>query len=414
MNLEIVILAAGKGTRMRSSQPKVMHTLAGQPLLQHVLNAAANLKPKALHVVVGSGAELVRSHFEGQQFEGCEINWVYQDEQLGTGHAVLQALPSVSEDSQVLVLFGDGPLIQPKTLESIVSLAGSKPALLTAELPDPAGLGRIIRDEQGKFCAVVEDKDASAEQKKICEINTGVLVAPANKLREWLPQVKAENKQQEYYLPDILPLALAEGIEVGSANPEFAWEIEGVNDRIQLSIMERAYQRRQAKALMVGGVTLADPERLDVRGTLSCDQDVFIDVNVVFEGNVTIESGARIGPNCVISDSHIGAGTEIKAHSVLEEARTEGSNTIGPYARLRPGTVLAKNAKIGNFVETKKANIGEGSKVNHLSYIGDSEIGRNANIGAGTITCNYDGANKYPTTIGDGAFIGSNSTLVHQ
>lgn len=407
MNLEVVILAAGKGTRMRSKMPKVMHTLAGRPLLAHVIDAANALNPKAIHIVVGFGADQVEGYFSE-----ASVSWVEQTEQLGTGHAVLQALPGIADDSTVLVLYGDCPLIRPETLKTMVDLAQTGPALLTAEMPNPSGLGRILRDDQGALSAVVEDKDASSEQKQITEINTGVLAAPADKLKTWLPQVKAENNQREYYLPDILPMSLAEGSEVATTMPEFLWEIEGVNDRIQLSQLERAYQDRAARALMEQGVTLADPSRVDVRGKLVCGQDVFIDVNAVFEGEVTIEEGVSIGANCVIKDSYIGSGSDIKSHCVLEEARLDGYAIVGPYARLRPGTNLAKGAKIGNFVETKKANIGEGSKVNHLAYIGDSEIGAEVNIGAGTITCNYDGANKYPTKIGDGAFVGSNSTLV--
>ena len=407
MNLEVVILAAGKGTRMRSSLPKVMHSLAGRPLLAHVLEVAAELGPRAIHVVVGYQAEQVSS-----SFSSMPINWVTQDEQLGTGHAVLQALPDVDDDSCVLVLYGDCPLIRSSTLKAMVSLAQTQAALLTADMPDPSGLGRILRDERGFITGVVEDKDANAKQKQIRETNTGVLAAPASKLKSWLPRVKADNKQKEYYLPDIVPLALAEGSQVLSSKPEFLWEIEGINDKIQLSYMERAYQLRFAKGLMEQGVSLADPARLDIRGKLSCGIDVFIDINAVFEGEVTIGDGVTIGPNCVIKDSHIGSGTEIKSHTVLDQTTIDGDSDIGPYARLRPGTHLAKGAKIGNFVETKKANIGEGSKVNHLAYIGDSEIGSGANIGAGTITCNYDGANKYSTKIGDGVFVGSNSTLV--
>ncbi len=407
MNLEVVILAAGKGTRMRSSLPKVMHTLAGRPLLAHVLEAATELSPRAIHVVIGYQADQVSN-----SFSSVPVNWVIQDQQLGTGHAVLQALPDIADDSCVLVLYGDCPLIRPETLKTMVSLAQTQVALLTADMPDPSGLGRILRDEQGHIKGVVEDKDTNVEQKQISETNTGVLAAPASKLKVWLPKVKADNNQKEYYLPDIIPLALADGEQIISSKPDFLWEIEGINDKIQLSQVERAYQLRLANSLMELGVTLADPSRLDIRGNLACGSDVFIDINAVFEGEVSLGDGVTIGPNCVIQDSHIGSGTTVKSHTVLEQAMVDGDSDIGPYARLRPGTHLAKGAKIGNFVETKKTSIGEGSKVNHLAYIGDSEIGSGANIGAGTITCNYDGANKYPTKIGDGAFVGSNSTLV--
>jgi bifunctional UDP-N-acetylglucosamine pyrophosphorylase/glucosamine-1-phosphate N-acetyltransferase len=412
MNLEVVILAAGKGTRMQSELPKVMHRIAGRPLLEHVLDTTASLQPKAVHIVVGYGANALRDHFADYQIDGRPVNWVVQEQQLGTGHAVLQALPAVDDESCVLVLYGDGPLIRSETLKRIVLLAREEVSLLTAEVPDPSGLGRILRNQQGDLCGVVEDRDASAEQGNICEINTGVLAAPAMKLKAWLPQVRAANNQKEYYLPDIIALATSEGDRIITAHPEFLWEIEGINDRIQLSQMERAYQARLARELMGAGVSLADPNRLDIRGDLNCGRDIFIDVNVVFEGVVNVADGVSIGANCIIKDSDIGVGCEIKSHSSLEGARLSANCTVGPYARLRPGTVLAGGVKIGNFVETKKASIGEGSKVSHLAYMGDSEIGAGVNVGAGTITCNYDGANKYPTIIGDGAFIGSNSTLV--
>lgn len=407
MDIEVVILAAGKGTRMRSRRPKVMHTLAGRTLLAHVLEAAVKLGPRAIHVVVGHQAQQIIN-----SFPSAEVNWIVQDEQLGTGHAVLQALPSVADDSCVLVLYGDCPLIRPETLLQMVSLAQTKAALLTADILDPSGLGRVLRNEHGHIKGVVEDKDANVDQKLITEINTGVLAAPAAKLKAWLPRVEADNNQKEYYLLDIIPFELANGEEVVSAKPDFLWEIEGINDKKQLSQVERAYQLRLANALMELGVTLADPFRLDIRGNLNCGNNVFIDINVVIEGEVTLGDDVNIGPNCVIQDSYIGSGTEIKSHSVLERVTVDGDSDIGPFARLRPGTHLSKGAQIGNFVETKKASIGEGSKVNHLAYIGDSKVGSGANIGAGTITCNYDGANKHTTKIGDGAFVGSNSTLV--
>ncbi len=407
MSVEVIILAAGQGTRMKSALPKVLHTMAGLPLLEHVVRTALALAPRAIHVVVGHGADQVR-----QALGDYELDWVTQEHQLGTGHAVMQALPSVAEESTVLVLYGDVPLITAPTLERLVALAGDGPALLTAQLDSPQGYGRILRDEHGRLRGVVEERDASDAERAIREINTGVLAAPAADLRRYLPRVGNDNRQGEYYLPDVLSLAVADGREVASAEAGSELEILGVNDRVQLNRVEREYQRRQAERLMLEGVSIADAARLDVRGSLSCDADVRIDVNVVFEGDVQLGRGVSIGPNCVIRNARIGEGATVHALSHVEEAIIGPGASVGPYARLRPGTVLAAEARVGNFVETKKASIGPGSKVNHLSYIGDCEMGAGVNIGAGTITCNYDGVDKHRTDIGDGVFVGSNSTLV--
>lgn len=407
MKVEVVILAAGQGKRMKSRLPKVLNAVAGMPLLEHVLRTAQGLEPTAIHVVIGHGSEQVQkalSHYD--------VNWVVQAQQLGTGHAVLQALPAISNDSVVLVLYGDVPLIRLSTLKTLVQKAQTGPGLLTARLQNPEGYGRILRDEKGALIGVVEDKDASLIQREIQEINTGLLAAPHRDFLAYLPRVKSENQQGEYYLPDILGLAVANGKTVSTCVANSELEILGVNDRVQLNQVERECQRLQAEQLMREGVNIADPARLDIRGSLSCGEDVSIDINVVCEGNVTLGNRVAIGANCVLSDVSVADDSVIHPMSHLQEAVIGKACSVGPYARLRPGTVLSEGARIGNFVETKKASIGPGSKVNHLSYIGDSELGALVNIGAGTITCNYDGANKHKTDIGSGAFIGSNSTLV--
>jgi len=407
MKLEVIILAAGQGTRMKSSLPKVLHLLAGRPLLEHVIATALSLQPHSVHVVIGHGAEQVRD-----QLADFPVNWVIQHEQLGTGHGVLQAVPALCADSTVLVLYGDVPLVGRETLVELVAQAATGPALLTARVADPSGYGRILRNAAGALVGVVEHKDASEQQRQITEINTGLLAAPAWDLMEYLPQVGNNNKQGEYYLPDILSLAVARGRTVASCLAASELEVLGVNDRVQLNQLEREYQRRQAEALMRAGVAVADINRLDIRGALSCGQDVSIDVNVVFEGRVSLGDGVVIGPNCVLQDVTVAAGATIHAMSHLQQTRVGAGCQVGPFARLRPGTVLAEGARVGNFVETKKADIGVGSKVNHLSYIGDCVVGDHSNIGAGTITCNYDGVNKHKTEIGAGVFVGSNSTLV--
>ena len=407
MNLEVIILAAGQGTRMRSALPKVLHEVAGRPLLEHVVEAASRLQPTAIHVVVGHGGDAVRA-----ALSGYPLQWVEQAERLGTGHAVLQAMPAVKPDSTVLVLYGDVPLIAQESLRALVDLAATAPALLTARLADPGGYGRIIRDGLGAIQGVVEDKDASEEQRKIDEINTGVLAAPAAALATYLPQVGNQNQQGEYYLPDILAQAVADGIAVAGVEAGSEMDVLGVNDRVQLNTVEREYQRRQALELLRAGVAIADTARIDIRGKLHCGSDVSIDVGALFEGEVSLADGVSIGPNCVLKNVSVGAGTVVHPMSHLEDCQLGDSCSVGPFARLRTGTVLADGARVGNFVETKKASIGAASKVNHLSYIGDCEMGPDVNIGAGTITCNYDGVNKHQTVIGAGSFVGSNSTLV--
>jgi bifunctional UDP-N-acetylglucosamine pyrophosphorylase / glucosamine-1-phosphate N-acetyltransferase len=407
MNLEIIILAAGKGSRMNSSLPKVLHKLAGKPLLEHVVLTAQSLDPRAIHVVTGHGSDLVRS-----TLAAYPLNWIEQTEQKGTGHAVQQAVPALAQDSTVLVMYGDVPLISTETLQSLVAQAGESPALLTAKVANPQGYGRILRDAEGHVLGVVEDKDASDEQRRINEINTGVMSAPAADLRQYLPMVNNDNSQGEYYLPDILAIAVGEGKAISSASTLSELEVLGVNDRLQLNQVEREFQWRTAQRLMREGVAIADGKRIDVRGELLCAEDVAIDVNVVFEGKVVLGRGVSIGPNCILSDVTVGDGAVIHAMSHLQDAVVGDNCSVGPYARLRPGTVMSSGARVGNFVETKKANIGPGSKVNHLSYIGDCDMGADVNVGAGTITCNYDGVNKHKTVMGDGVFIGSNSTLV--
>lgn len=407
MKLDVVILAAGQGTRMKSRLPKVLHTVGGKPLLEHAIRTAQDLQPTAIHVVVGHGSEQVQ-----QALAQYNINWVLQDQQLGTGHAVMQALPAISGASVVLVLYGDVPLTRLSTLQQLVQQAQEGPALLTAMLANPQGYGRVLRDEQGALLAVVEEKDATASQRLIREVNTGVLAAPYRDFHEYLPRVENSNQQGEYYLPDIIGLAVARGKTVASCMAASELEILGVNDRVQLNQVEREYQRRKAEELMRQGVHIADAARLDIRGSLSCGEEVSIDINVVFEGEVTLGNNVSIGANCVLCDVSVADGAVIHPMSHLQETVVGKACSVGPYARLRPGTVMADGARIGNFVETKNANIGEASKVNHLSYIGDCEMGAQVNIGAGTITCNYDGVNKHKTEIGSGVFVGSNSTLV--
>ena len=407
MKLEVIVLAAGEGKRMQSSLPKVLHPLAGKPLLQHVLDTSRALEPALTHVVTGFEGEQVR---DSLQQPG--VNWVEQRDQLGTGHAVMQALPAVADDAVVLVLYGDVPLVQTGSLQALLEQAQQAPALLTARIANPSGYGRILRDKQGHIRGVVEQADATPEQQQIDEINTGILAAPASLLKELLPRVGNNNSQGEYYLPDILALAVEDGMAVATASVKSELEILGVNDRLQLQQLEREYQRRMAAELMLAGVTLADAQRVDIRGRVRCGRDSFVDANVLFEGEVSLGSGVSIGANCVLVDCEIGNGVEIKPFSHLEGVVVGDGCQIGPFARLRPEVSLEPGVRIGNFVEVKKSRIGAGSKVSHLSYIGDCDMGAGVNIGAGTITCNYDGANKHLTTIGKGVFIGSNSTLV--
>jgi bifunctional UDP-N-acetylglucosamine pyrophosphorylase/glucosamine-1-phosphate N-acetyltransferase len=408
MKTDVVILAAGQGSRMKSALPKVMHKLAGKAMVQHVVDSACALAPEALHLVIGHEGEQVEQAMAGQS-----LNFVWQREQLGTGHAVAQAMPAIGQDSVVLVLYGDVPLTRPETLEQLVKIAAQGDlGLLTVTLEDPTGYGRIVRNAVGDVVAIVEHKDASEQQKLIREVNTGILALPSAALHEWLPRLSANNAQGEYYLTDVIAMAAEEGMRVRAIQPDAEQEVQGVNNRQQLAQLERWYQQQQAEALMAEGVTLADPARVDVRGELKAGRDVLIDINCVFEGKVVLGEGVEVGPNCLIRNAVIGAGCRIEANSLIDGATVGDNAQIGPFARLRPGTELAQGGKIGNFVETKKARIGAGSKINHLTYIGDAEIGCEVNVGAGTITCNYDGVNKSLTRIGDGAFIGSNSSLV--
>ncbi|TNE76834.1 MAG: UDP-N-acetylglucosamine diphosphorylase/glucosamine-1-phosphate N-acetyltransferase [Gammaproteobacteria bacterium] len=408
MATDIVVLAAGKGTRMKSSLPKVLHRLAGKTLLQHVLDTSAQLPDSRIIVVTGHGATEVNGSSTGDN-----LTFVEQQDQLGTAHAVLQAVPELREDSVVLVLYGDVPLIGFDTLSAMVSEVGNgNVVLLTVNLKDPAGYGRILRDTNNQVVAIVEEKDATHEQRQICEVNTGVLALTAENLQAWLPLINNDNAQGEYYLTDIIALACKNGMQIKTSQPSTVEEVQGVNNRVQLSELERFYQSRVAEQLMFSGVTLADPKRLDVRGELRCGEDAFIDVNAVFEGRVILGNNVRIGPNCQIINSVVGDNVEIKANTIIEDSQVARGCVIGPFARLRPGTVLEEKAKVGNFVETKKTRVGKGSKINHLSYVGDAQLGERVNIGAGTITCNYDGVNKLQTEIGDDAFIGSNTSLV--
>lgn len=405
--LDIVILAAGKGTRMQSQTPKVLHTLAGKPMVQHVMDTASGLQPDRTHVVIGHGAEQLREALADKA-----VQFAVQAEQKGTGHAVAQALDQLGS-GKVLILYGDVPLLQRDSLKTLLAQVDEQHiGLLTVTLDDPMGYGRIVRNDAGEAVAIVEQKDASSDQLAICECNTGIMAMTSAQLKRWLPQLSAENAQGEYYLTDVIAMAADEGIQVCTAQPATAVEVEGVNNRAQMARLERAYQQQLADKLMAQGVALADPARLDIRGRLTCGHDVFIDVGCVFEGEVELGEGVRVGPYCVIKNSTIGAESVVDTHSVIEGTVAAGLNQIGPFARLRPGTRLAVKAKVGNFVETKNADVGEGSKINHLSYVGDARLGRDVNVGAGTITCNYDGANKHHTDIGDNAFIGSNTALV--
>ncbi len=407
MSLDIVILAAGQGTRMRSALPKVLHPVAGKAMLGHVIDTARLLKPQGIHVVIGHGAELVR-----ERLAADDLNFVLQSEQLGTGHAVAQALPALSAE-RVLILYGDVPLIEVETLQRLLQQVSEQQlGLLTVNLNDPTGYGRIVRDEQGVVKAIVEHKDASAEQRLIREGNTGILAVPGKKLGDWLGRLSNSNAQGEYYLTDVIAMAVTDGLVVATEQAADEMEVLGANDRIQLSQLERHYQYRAARRLMVQGVTLIDPARFDLRGEATVGRDVSIDINVILEGKVVIEDGVQIGPNCVIKNSILRKGAIVKANSHLEGAEVGEGADCGPFARLRPGSVLGAKAHVGNFVELKNARLGEGAKAGHLSYLGDAEIGARTNIGAGTITCNYDGANKFKTVLGEDVFIGSNSALV--
>ena len=408
MTIFPIILAAGQGTRMRSVLPKVLHPIAGKPMLQHVVDACTQLDVNDIAIVYGHGGEMVREGIHGEH-----LYWALQAEQKGTGHAVAQAIHLVADDDVVLIAYGDVPLIQSTTLRSLAyGLQDAALCILTTTLAQPKGYGRIVRNAQHQVQAIVEEKDATDEQRFIQEINTGFIAARGADFKRWLQQLTPQNAQGEYYLTDCVSLAVKEGRAVNTVHCPDPIEVEGANNRVQLARLERACQLRQVENLMLAGVTVADPARLDIRGSVETGQDIFIDVNVVLSGKVKIGSNVIIEANCVIENTEIGDNTHIKSHSVLEEAVIGNDCDIGPFARLRPGTVLAHKAKIGNFVETKKAVIGQGSKVNHLSYIGDTVMGKDVNIGAGTITCNYDGANKHKTIIGDRVFVGSCTQLV--
>ena len=406
--LNVVILAAGKGTRMKSERPKVLHPLAGQPLLGHVLAAADALDPTRTCIVYGHGGEALP-----QAIARADLSWARQEPQLGTGHAVQQAMPHVDTTGIVLILYGDVPLIRPETLQEMCLIAREGAiALLTVHLDNPAGYGRIVRNARGQVERIVEHKDASADELAIREVNTGILALPAAKLASWLGRLRNDNAQGEYYLTDVIGMAAAEGERILPCHPTAAWEVLGVNSRAQLAELERIHQRNQAEALMAQGVTLLDPARIDVRGELTCGTDVLIDINCIFEGKVTLGNGVKVGANCVLKDVEVEAGCEILPFCHIEGARIGAEARIGPFSRLRPGAELAAETHIGNFVEIKNSQVGFNSKINHLSYVGDATVGQKVNIGAGTITCNYDGANKHRTVIEDEAFIGSDTQLV--
>ena len=406
--LQVIVLAAGQGKRMRSALPKVLQPLAGRPLLQHVLETARSLAPSRLCVVVGHGGDQVRD-----ALASSDVTWVEQSPQLGTGHAVMQALPRLDSGGTVLVLYGDVPLIAAGTLRGLANAAAAGSlALLAQELPEPRGYGRIVRDAAGRVARIVEEKDASAEERAIREVNTGIVAAPHERLGEWLGKLGNDNAQREYYLTDIVAAAVAEGVAVEVRRPGASYECLGVNSKAELAALERRYQMNRSSKLLEAGVTLADPARLDLRGELECGRDVFIDVNCIFEGRVVLGDGVRVGANCVLRDATLGARTEVRPFTLIEEARIGENARIGPFARIRPGTELADDVHIGNFVEVKASQIGRGSKANHLAYVGDSTVGKDVNIGAGTITCNYDGARKHRTVIEDDVHIGSDVQLI--
>lgn len=407
MGLEVIILAAGKGTRMYSELPKVLHKVAGQPMLAHVINCAKKLSPDAIHVVIGHGADIVQSTLADEK-----INWCLQKEQLGTGHAVQQALPSIGDQQNVLILYGDVPLLMADTLTALIDeLANNQLVLLSAKLNDPTGYGRIVRKDKKVKC-IVEQKDADSETLKLDEINSGILTCNAEKLKHWLSKTNNKNTQKEFYLTDCIEIAVNDKDKVEAIVCENEQEILGVNNKIHLAQVERIFQNRIAENLMSTGVTLIDPARIDVRGHLETGKDVEIDINCVFIGKNVLGDGVSIGPNSVIINSQINAATQLHANCHIENANIGEKCELGPFARIRPETVLANNVKVGNFVEIKKTNVKSGSKINHLSYIGDSELGRDVNIGAGTITCNYDGANKHRTIIGDNVFVGSDTQFI--
>ena len=407
MSLSVVILAAGKGTRMRSALPKVLHKIADKPMVQHVIDTVKEIGSENIHLIYGHGGEQMQAHLSEPQ-----LNWIKQSEQLGTGHAMQIAQPHFSNNEKILMVYGDVPLLSAQTL---LNLIDAQPeggiGLLTVELDNPTGYGRIERFKD-QVVGIVEQKDATQAQLSIKEVNTGILVADANDLNRWLPALSDDNAANEYYITDIIKMAHLEGRTINAVHPQSAVEVEGVNTRLQLAHLERAYQLQKANELLLEGVMLRDPNRFDLRGKLTCGQDVEIDINVIVKGNVTLEDGVVIGANCILIDCHIEKNAEISANSIIEGSRVGEKATVGPFARIRPQTVLKKGVHIGNFVEVKKSTLGNGTKCGHLSYIGDSILGERVNIGAGTITCNYDGANKYQTIIGDDVFIGSDCQLI--
>ncbi|MEF8730937.1 MAG: bifunctional UDP-N-acetylglucosamine diphosphorylase/glucosamine-1-phosphate N-acetyltransferase GlmU [Candidatus Accumulibacter meliphilus] len=405
--MNIVILAAGQGKRMHSNLPKVLHPVAGKALVEHVIAAARSLSPETVCLVYGHGGDAVRTTIAAP-----DLRWVLQEPQLGTGHAVMQAIPQLSAAETTLVLYGDVPLIQAETLKKLVHAARGALAILSVELANPTGYGRIVHNAAGEVVRIVEQKDATPEERSIREVNTGIIALPTARLAEWLGRLSNDNAQQEYYLTDIVGMAVADGVPIRTTQPQGEWEVLGVNSKVQLAELERVAQRQTAERLMEQGVRLADPARIDVRGELRCGRDVFIDVNCVFEGQVLLEEAVEIGPCCVLKNASIGAGSRLAAFSHIEDAIVGPDGVIGPFARLRPGTELAAGVHVGNFVELKNTKVAAQSKANHLAYIGDAIIGSRVNIGAGTITCNYDGANKFKTIIEDDAFIGSDTQLV--
>ncbi|MGI9309402.1 MAG: bifunctional UDP-N-acetylglucosamine diphosphorylase/glucosamine-1-phosphate N-acetyltransferase GlmU [Gammaproteobacteria bacterium] len=407
MNLSVVILAAGQGTRMRSGLPKVLQPLAGQPLLEHVIATAESLSPHQICVVYGHGGDQVQQHFNGRA-----VNWAEQSPQLGTGHVVQQAMPQVDKDSVVVIIYGDVPLVKPATVQRLAEAAANGPAILTVEAERPQGYGRIIRGGKDEVLAIVEEKDATDEQRAITETNTGLMACPAAQLGPWLDSLKDDNVQGEYYLTDIVASAVADGERVNAVAADSETEVMGINDKRQLAEAERALQQQRCDELLDAGVTVVDPARIDVRGTLNCGKDVFIDINAVFAGDVVLGDNVSIGPNAVISNTRIGSDTRVHPNTVIEDAVVGENCNIGPFARLRPGADISDTARVGNFVEIKNSTLGKGSKANHLTYLGDATIGSDVNVGCGTITCNYDGANKHQTVVGDDAFIGSGVELV--
>lgn len=407
MTFSVVVLAAGKGTRMKSQLPKVLHPIAEKPMVQHIIDTVNTLGAQNIHLIFGHGGDQLK-----QTLAHNQLNWCLQAEQLGTGHAVQQAAAHIQDHEDVLILVGDAPLIKASTLQQLIDVKkDSDLALLTVELDDPTGMGRIIRDGD-QVTAIVEHKDASAEQHAIKEINTGMMIMGGANLKRWLSALKSDNAQGEFYLTDVIEMAASEGKVIKAAQPTNAVEVEGINNRKQLAMIERAYQVEKANELLMDGLYILDPHRFDLRGTIEFGQDCSVDVNVIVKGKVVLGNNVQIGPNCILIDCEIGDGSVIEANSVIEQAVVHKYCTVGPFGRLRPGAVMHDKSKVGNFVEMKKTVLGKGSKANHLSYLGDTEVGEGANIGAGTITCNYDGVNKYKTIIGDGAFIGSNSSLV--